>query len=336
MLGASFASRRSPDAGHAPVAEDAARLSVVDSGRHRIWADNAADFRTAGIAAIHHDFHRHPLMQLPRLEQLAERLWPLGQCRFMAPGARDTSSLDESMRMRNPSGYKIAETFRRIEEPASWISLYNVETDPEYRQFLADVVEAGRPLLQGDDQDVQRICGYVFISAPPSVTPFHVDRENNFWLQIRGRKTIAVWDRRDRDVVAAIDIEKFLLDATLTRVRLDETYRERGREFPSGPGDGVLFRSTSPHLTRSERDWVAPGDGVAISIGVVFYTRETLRLARVHLCNRALRRMGLPEPAAPGRHRVLDALKEPVGRALAARRRDWPDVTAWSFGLERR
>ena len=318
-----------------PPSGGPAPLSVVDSGRHRIWADDAAEFQSTGIAAIHHDFHRHPAMQLPRLAALAERLWPVGQCRFMAPGTRETSSLDESVRMRNPAGYRIAETFRRIDEPGSWISLYNVETDPEYRPFLAEVVEAGRPFLRGEDLDVFRICGYVFISAPPSVTPFHIDRENNFWLQVRGRKTITVWDRRDREVVGPLDIENFLLDASLARVRLDETYRDRGREFPSGPGDGVFFRSTSPHMTRSERDWVTPGDGVAISIGVVFYTRETLRQARVHLCNRGLRRMGFRDPAFPGRHRVLDALKEPVGRALALRRREWPDVTAWSFGREK-
>ena len=86
-------------------------------------------------------------------------------------------------------------------------------------------------------------------------------------------------------------------------------------------------------MTRSERDWVTPGDGVAVSIGVVFYTRETLRQARVHLCNHELRRLGLRDPAFPGHRRALDALKEPIGRALAARRTDWPDVTAWSYDL---
>jgi hypothetical protein len=330
MQSASIASE-SPIA--SPDTAESARLSVVGSGKYRVWAENTAEFEAAGIAALHHDFHRHPLMALARLEELAQRLWPAGQCRFMVPGAHEGSSLDESIRLRNPKGYKIDETFRHIDEPGSWLSLYNVEADPEYRRFLADVLEAARPLLRHGDREILRICGYVFISAPPAVTPFHIDRENNFWLQVRGRKTLTVWDRRDRDVVAAADVEDFLLDASLANVRLDETLRGRGREFPSGPGDGVFFPSTSPHMTRSEREWVTPGDGVAISIGVVFYTRETLREARVHLCNHALRSLGARAPAFPGRHPALDSLKEPIGRVLAARRREWPDVTAWSFGL---
>jgi hypothetical protein len=116
---------------------------------------------------------------------------------------------------------------------------------------------------------IDRLAGYLLISAPPSVTPFHIDRENSFWLQIRGRKTIAVWDHLDREVVASRDVANFLLSGSLTNVRLNEAHRERGREFHCGPGQGVYFPSTSPHMTHTNADWVRPGDGVSISIGVV-------------------------------------------------------------------
>jgi hypothetical protein len=143
-----------------------------------------------------------------------------------------------------------------------------------------------------------------------------------------------VWDRQDREVVSADAVEKFLLTGALEDVRLEEPLRARGRVFESGPGDGVFFPSTSPHMTTSDASWVAPGNGVAASMGVVFYTSETLRDARVHLCNRALKRLGLPA-AYPGRHPWLDAVKAPVGAMLARRRKEWPDFTAWSYDLAR-
>jgi hypothetical protein len=52
------------------------------------------------------------------------------------------------------------------------------------------------------------------------MTPFHIDRENNFWLQIRGRKTLTLWDHRDRSVVPAEAVERFILFGDLDDVRL--------------------------------------------------------------------------------------------------------------------
>ena len=153
----------------------------------------------------------------------------------------------------------------------------------------------------------------MFISAPPSVTPFHIDRENNFWLQIRGRKTINVWEPSDRQTVSARDVEEFIVNRTLAGVQLREEALNRSHEFDTGPGDGVYFPSTSPHTTRCDASWVRPGDGVSISIGIVFYTSVTRRYANVHAMNRVLRRLGM-EPQSPGTSAWLDTMKYPLGR----------------------
>ncbi len=39
--------------------------------------------------------------------------------------------------------------------------------------------------------------GWIFVTSPNTVTPFHYDKEHNFILQVRGRKTLHVWDHRD-------------------------------------------------------------------------------------------------------------------------------------------
>ncbi|HJV95397.1 MAG TPA: cupin domain-containing protein, partial [Albitalea sp.] len=285
------------------------------ASRHRVWVDDGAAFSTSKVSTLRHNFHEHPLMQLPELARLAHRLMPSGQCRFIVPGTTQASEFLHHP--ETPDGRGIDEVFRRIEEPGAWIALYNVETDPQYRAFLADVQDAVKPLMKGEQPGIFNVGGFIFISAPPSVTPFHIDRENNFWLQMRGRKTMNVWDHTDREVVAAKEVEEFVLYGSLERVRLKDEFKPRSHEFNVGAGDGIYFPSTSPHMTRCDTDWVKPGDGVSVSIGTVFYSDVTRQHARVHQVNQVLRRLGM-SPRAPGESAALDAFKAPFGHLLGA------------------
>jgi mannose-6-phosphate isomerase-like protein (cupin superfamily) len=250
------------------------------AGSFGVWVDDPTAFSTHRLQAIRHNFHEHPLMQLPALAELARRLVPTRQCRFITPGSAQDSVFHHAP--EDPAGRGIEEIFRRVEESGSWVALYNVETDPTYRAFLSEVTAAVRPLVDPQQPGMFNVGGFIFISAPPSVTPFHIDRENNFWLQVRGRKTINVWDHTDRHVVAARTVEDFIVYAGLEEVCLKPGFCERSHEFDVGPGDGVYFPSTSPHMTRTDSSWVRPGDGVSISIGVVFYTDVTRRSANVY------------------------------------------------------
>jgi hypothetical protein len=206
--------------------------------------------------------------------------------------------------------------FRRIEEPGSWLALYNVETHPKYRVFLDEVIASVRHLVDPEQPGMFEVGGFIFISAPPSVTPFHIDRENNFWLQVAGRKTINVWEPSDRVTVAGSLVENFILTGSLSEVKLTEEHRGRSHEFDVGAGDGVYFPSTSPHMTHSDNTWVRPGDGVSISIGVVFYTDVTCQHAHIHALNRVLRRFGL-SPRSPGESPLVDGIKSPLASAIA-------------------
>jgi hypothetical protein len=299
----------------------------------RVWSDQSAQFTERKICPIRHNLHQHPLLQLPQLAQLAKTLMPLGQCRFMNAGATQSSALDDVLHNASPDGRSIDEVFARLDEPGSWIAMYNVEAEPRYAALLAEIIGSTHPLLKRAHPGVSKVSGYVFISAPPSVTPFHIDHENNFWLQLLGRKTINVWDHTDRDVVSARAVENFVLFNSLDDVRLKDELRSRSQEFHAGPGDGVYFPSTSPHMTRSERDWVRPGDGVSASMGVVFFTRETQQNARVYQLNHYLRRAGLT-PRPPGQSRLRDALKAPLGHMLAQARRRLHHVAYTPPGLE--
>ncbi|MDM0111878.1 cupin [Variovorax sp. J22R133] len=284
---------------------------------HQVLPANPASFSTRRISKLKHDFNEHPLFQLPALESLAKSLMPTGQCRFLRPGTTQGSAFSHDP--THPKGLSIEETFRRMEEPGSWLALYNVQTDPTYKALLGSIVDGLRPLIEREQPGIFLVTGFIFISAPPSVTPFHIDRENNFWLQLHGRKTMNVWENTDRTVVPARAVEDFIAGGGQEGVSFKEEFRARGQQFDVQPGDGVYWPSTSPHMTETNTGWVKPGDGISVSLGVNFYTEVTRRTARVHQFNRVLRRLGV-SPSYPGESTARDTIKSPIGHLLAASR----------------
>ncbi|CAN5810636.1 hypothetical protein BH11PSE13_BH11PSE13_25460 [soil metagenome] len=284
----------------------------------RLWAEDEATFTTLKVGQLRHNFHEHPLLQLAALEDLASDLMPLHQCRFVRPGITQASSFAHAD--QHPDGLSIEQVFNRIEEPGSWIALYNVESIPRYQSLLTEILDTMRPLVEEEQGAIFMETGFIFVSAPPSVTPFHIDRENNFWLQLHGRKTMNVWDNTDRTTIPADVVEDYIVAHQAKKVRFKEELRSRSHAFDVGPGDGVYFPSTSPHMTKSDRAWVRPGDGVSISFGVNFYTDHTRQTARVHQINRLLRKGLRVTPASPGQSRVVDAAKAPVGQMIGATR----------------
>jgi hypothetical protein len=296
---------------------DCSQFAVAPPATYRVWADDAARFSTFGIAALHHNMHEHPLFQMHELARLAKELVPFSQCRFMRRDVTPASKIAHDA--LHPDGRSIDECFDRIEELNAWLALYNIEVIPRYQALLDEIVDTMRPQIEREQPGIFRVNGFVFITVPPSVTPFHIDRENNLWLQLHGRKTLNVWDHRDRSIVPAEAVEDFIVSQSLRKVRYKEEFRPLSHEFNAHPGDGVYFPSTSPHMTSSDTAWTSPGDRVSISVGVTFYTSATRNAARIHQVNRVLRRCGL-SPAYPGDSPVLDALKAPVGRLVGVAR----------------
>lgn len=275
------------------------------------------ELSTYKINALHHNFHEHPLFQVAELANLAKELVPFKKCRFIRPGISQASSFAHDS--EHPEGRSIDAVFERIEEAGSWVALYNIEVIPRYAALLAGIVDTMRPHIEREQPGIFNINGFAFISAPPSVTPFHIDRENNIWLQLHGRKTMNVWDNTDRVVVGADAVEDFIVGHSLRKVRFKEEFRARSHQFETQPGDAVYFPSTSPHMTSSDRSWTGPGNGVSISIGVTFYTSVTRRMARVHQVNRLMRKVGM-SPVYPGESPAADAFKAPVGAMIGMAR----------------
>lgn len=280
----------------------------------RIWYPDGSTHHPLRRGLLRHSFDTHQLLQLDALRALAKRLERTGQTKFLSQGAKADS--DFNTLTAHQGGKSIDETFDRIEEPGSWISMYNVSTDPEYGALLSSALESTRTFLDPVDPGTFIVEGFIFVSAPPSVTPFHIDRENNFLIQIRGRKRFKVWAPEDRATVPLEAVERFILYGDLSGVKYRDDVLPRAMDVELGAGEGIYMPSTSPHLISTEKHWVKPGDGVSITIGINFYTANTRRVANIHALNQLIRKAGT-EPAAPGLS-PFDGVKYPMAKALVA------------------
>jgi hypothetical protein len=265
--------------------------------------DNAAFHSQFGRTPflVGHRLAGHELFSLPRLVELSRRL-PADRVEYN-PGALPVN-LDPAMTPR--SGLSAEETIRRIEECRSWMVLKNVERDPAYRVLLesclAEVRNTSRTLTAG----MRRKEAFIFISSPGSVTPYHMDPEENFLLQIRGRKTMSVFDPSDRSILSEREIERFFGGAHRNLV-FRSCYQEKAKLVELTPGVGVHVPVTAPH-------WVQNGPAVSISFSITFRTRASMRLAQAHRFNADLRRLGL-SPSPVGESVLRDSLKQLVCRA---------------------
>lgn len=285
-------------AGAASVATDS--LLEIDPGEFR-------DCFNRRPFLIGHRLVDHPLFALPRLVELARAL-PEKDIEYNAGDI--PISLDPQQTPR--TGLSVEETIRRIEECRSWLVLKYVENDPDYRALLhrclAEVQPHSEPLAPG----MQQAQGFIFVTSPGSVTPYHMDPEHNFLLQVRGAKRIHQFDGRDRSIVSEEQLERFYSGAH-RNMPFDEANRSRAWVYDLQPGQGLHFPVAYPH-------WVENGPAVSISFSITFRTPDLERRVLIHNVNAWLRRRGL-SPTPVGQRPWLDALKLQTARALRRTRR---------------
>jgi hypothetical protein len=239
----------------------------------------------------------HPLFRLPRLIELARRL-PETYVEYNAGNI--PVSIDSRLTPRN--GLSIEETIRRIEENCSWMVLKRVEQDPEYSEFLDQCLDDVQEHSEAIDPDMMDRAGAVFISSPSSVTPYHLDAEYNFLLQVRGTKTVHVFDANDRSILSEQELEEHSAASVIHRnLVFKDEYQQKAMTFELTPGLALHVPSMYPH-------WVQNGPNVSISFSAGFLTRSYERKNAIHAVNRFLRRQGI-SPVPVGSSALRDALK---------------------------
>ncbi|MCE5234135.1 MAG: cupin-like domain-containing protein [Mizugakiibacter sp.] len=260
-------------------------------------------FRPRRVQAVRHRVDSHPLLQLGPLLALARRLQAVGQLRQIGT--------DADAGTRFVASAADVDALQRIGNAKGWAVLRYVQVDPTYRTLVDAVLDSIRPQVERVDPGMYYRAGFVFASAHHTVTPFHMDVENNFILQMRGHKTLYVWEPDDMATVSEQARDRFHHDRDLIRWR--EEFRARAHVFELHAGEGAYMPATSPHMAET-------GDDLSVTMSFTYFTDATRRDAWLHNLHYLIRRAGIRPPAV-GSHPVLDALSYQAVAALVGARR---------------
>ncbi len=191
------------------------------------------------------------------------------------------------------------ETILAVGERPAWVLLRQIEHDPLYKALVDELLDEIKPLSERVRPGMCQREAFLFISSREAVTPYHFDPEHNFLLQVRGRKTVHMWDAGNRLVLAEAALDDYYANVRSNR---DQPYRDdflaSAWVLPLNAGEGVHFPLHAPHWTKTESD-------VSISLSITFRSRMSKFCEAVHTANGHVRRFGVVPPV-PGASRLWD------------------------------
>ncbi len=247
---------------------------------------------------LKHYLATHPLFQLPKLLELAERTLK-NRPKEIYYDAGDIK-IDQRWDAVPERPFSVVEAMERIETCGAWFIFRSAQNDPEYRVLLdRGLAEIKEHIGPGIDSQIMVEDIIIFVTSPKRVTTYHIDRECNFLLQIKGTKTMYVFDREDREVLPEEEIERFwTIDNNAATYK--PHLQDRAIAYKMVPGLGVHIPVNCPH-------WLQNDDNVSVSLSVNFQFKDPLR-ANAYRANFLLRKLGL-KPTSPGVSPGLDSIK---------------------------
>jgi hypothetical protein len=234
-----------------------------------------------------HGFADHPLLTLDALAALAESL-PADQLEYNRSDIAIGTLPDDTP----TNGMPIGETIRTIADNRSWAVLKNIETVPAYEALLRELLDELRDTVLPRTGEMLTLQGFVFVSSPQSVTPYHFDPEHNILLQLMGSKTMHAFPAGDERFAAQAEHERYHSGGH-RGLPWDDSFD--GQEFVADltPGQAVLMPVMAPHYVRV-------GPDPSISLSITWRSEWSYREGEAHMANRWLRARGL-SPAMPPR-----------------------------------
>jgi len=235
---------------------------------------------------IRHGLQDHPLLSLDALAQLAGRI-PESSVEY------NRGDLPIGIDGKPPqTGLSIAETIRRIADANSWAVLKNIEQDEAYRALLHDLLAELRTEVEAKTGEMLTPQGFVFISSPNAVTPYHFDPEHNILLQLRGSKVMTQFPAGDARFAPDIMHESYHLGGP-RELQWNDGFASAGKEFSIEPGEALFVPVMAPHFVRN-------GPTSSISLSITWRSDWSYDEAGARCFNAILRKAGL-DPAPPRR-----------------------------------
>lgn len=235
---------------------------------------------------VPHRLGAHPLLMLDALASLAAEL-PAASIEY------NRGDLPIGIDGKPAAtGMTIEETIRHIATSNSWAVLKNVEQVPRYRDLLLALLEELRPAIEAKTGAMLRPQGFVFISSPDAVTPYHFDPEHNILLQLTGRKTMTQFPAGDDRYAPDTTHESYHMGGPRELTWHDEL-AAGGTAFALEPGDALMVPVMAPHFVRN-------GPTSSISLSITWRSDWSFAEADARCWNGLLRKAGLA-PRAPRR-----------------------------------
>ena len=250
---------------------------------------------------LQHALGSNPLLELDNLALLGETLPP-------ASAEYNRGDLPIGVTGKPGSnGLTIGETIRGIATSGSWAVLKNIEQAPAYKLLLEALLDELRAEIEPRTGAMQKLQGFIFVSSPGAVTPYHFDPEHNILLQLRGTKAMTVFPAGDARF-APDEVHEGYHTGGARELRWHDALAGQGREFALTPGDALFVPVMAPHFVRN-------GPEPSISLSLTWRSDWSYEEADARAFNGVLRRAGL-RPQAPGRWPQRNRLKALGWRAL--------------------
>ena len=256
-------------------------------------------------ATFDHGFAGHPLLALDALALLGEALGD-DHVEYNRSDIGIGTGPDDA-----PSnGLGIGDTIRMIAANRSWAVLKNIEIIPAYRDLLHSLLGELKAIVEPRTGPMLTLQGFIFVSSPHSVTPYHFDPEHNILLNLVGTKAMHAFPAGDARFAPQMDHERYHTGGHRNLPWDDDML---GQEYLAelSPGRAVLMPVMSPHF-------VTVGADPAISLSITWRSDWSYREAEAHAANRWLRARGF-SPSMPPRwpqHARLRSLGWRVARKL--------------------
>jgi hypothetical protein len=204
-----------------------------------------------------------------------------------------------------PSGLTIEQTIRHIATSDSWAVLKNIEQDPAYNALLLGLLNQLRDDIEAKTGKMLRPQGFIFISSPNAVTPYHFDPEHNILLQLVGSKVMTQFPAGDPRYAPDETHESYHTGGP-RELHWRDALMDGARAFALAPGQAVFVPVMAPHFVRN-------GPDSSISLSITWRSDWSFAEADARGFNHLLRKRGL-SPAAPGRWPATNS-----GKAYALR-----------------
>ncbi len=253
-----------------------------------------------------HRLGDHPLMQLGALADMAEAL-PDASVEYN----RADLPIGLNGEKAPANGFGIGDTIRNIATNGSWAALKNIEQIPAYADLLMALLGELRAVIEARTGAMLKPQGFVFVTSPGGVTPYHFDPEHNILLQLMGSKVMTMFPAGNARFAPDRTHEGYHTGGG-RELFWNDGLADGGRQWPLVAGQALYVPVMSPHFVHN-------GPAPSVSLSITWRSEWSFAEADARAFNGLLRKAGIT-PRQPGRWPATNRAKA-LGWRLYAKAR---------------